>query len=252
LLIALEASLRRRDAAEATALYYRAAATGALSLANASDVIERVVAVDDMRIGAQAFRHVIRTVGLDAARARAFIDPDLRRCVMARLSADEWYDKLVAATERQKGRAARNRRKIARLILGRIGRFWHPRVDREALKSWLVQYHAHAAWLGDRIDPGWIAVLDRRLRRRQIFWAAVYCVFIGWILLQSIWVSLMALSAGTPDVWGALPVLVILIAFLTWIFRLLLKELSKLTVGDGGLRERGRTVWRRMVRRTGD
>jgi hypothetical protein len=168
---------------------------------------------------------------------------------MARLAADEWYDNLVATTERQKGRAARNRRKIARLILGRIGRFWHPRVDREALKSWLVQYHAHAAWLGDRIDPGWIAVLERRLRRRQIFWAALYCVFIGWILLQFTWLVLVALFADAPDLWGALPVVAILIAFLAWIFRLLLKELFRLTLGDGriaGLRERGRAFWERL------
>lgn len=254
LLIALDAALARRDAAEATALYYRAAATGALSLAKAPYVIECLiaVAVDDMRFGAQAFRHLIRAVGLDASRARAFIDPDLRRRVMARLAADDWYDNLVATTERQKGRAARNRRRIARLILGRIGRFWHPRVDREALKSWLTQYHTHAAWLGGRIDPGWIAKLEGRVRRRQTFWLVFYSFFIGWILLQFAWVSTAALFYGTEDVW-ALAVSPFLVAFLIWVFRLLVKELLKNTVGTGGLsrlRDRGRTLWRRLARQS--
>jgi hypothetical protein len=251
LLIALDAALRRGDAAEATALYYRAAATGALSLANAPDMIERLiaVAVGDLRLGAAAFRNLVRAVGLDAARARSFVDPQLRRRVMARLAADDWYDELLATAERRQGRVARNRRKIARLILGRIGRFWHPRVDREALKTWLAQYHVHEAWLGGRIDPRWIAVVEGRVRRRQIFWILIFCFLIGGLVLQFVWLSIAALIDGAPDV-AALIAGPFILAFFLWILKLLATELVKLTFGgDGiaGLRARIRAFWQRLV-----
>ena len=53
LLIALDAALRRHDATQATTLYYRAAATGALSLENAPDVVERLHCGGGRRQGAR-------------------------------------------------------------------------------------------------------------------------------------------------------------------------------------------------------
>jgi hypothetical protein len=138
LLIALDAVLRRREASEATTLFYRAAATGALSLERGPDVIERLlaVAVDDKNLSAAGLRHLARTVGVDT-QARTPVASALRQRVLARLAADAWYEDLVAKAERKRGRgkAARRQAKIARLLLRRIGRHWQPRVDKAALKS---------------------------------------------------------------------------------------------------------------------
>jgi hypothetical protein len=247
LLMALDGALRRRDADAATVLYYRAAATGALSLERAPDMLERLlaVAVDDMTLAAAAFRNLVRTAGLDAPQSRAPVASELRQRVLARLHAEDWYDELLAAAQQRKGRVARRRRKIARLLLGRIGRHWHPRVDKPALKTWLAQYKIHAAWLGDRIDPAWIKTLEGRLRRREIFWLSIYVLFIGALLIQ--FVALFAISAIKREVefW---PLLVgaPLVAFFFWIFTLLVKELLKLLIpGWSGFGGRGGALWSR-------
>ena len=118
--------------------------------------------------------------------------------------------------------------KIARLLLRRIGRHWHPRVDKAALRTWLTQYRTHEAWLGDRIDPAWVSKLERRVRRRDIFWLVFYSLFIGGLLLQFVHVSVVAVIDGTEFLS---PLLIGLFAsvFLLWILKLILTELLSLT-----------------------
>ena len=231
LLIALDAALRRRDAAQATALYYRAAATGALSLESAPDAIERLlaVAVDDKTFDTAALRGLARTIGLGAPQSRAPVASALHRRVLARLRAEDWYDDLLVTAKKRKGRTARRRAKIARLLLGRIGRYWHPRVDKTALKSWLDQYRPHAAWLDDRIDPLWIAELDGRLRRREIFWLSFYCLLLGALLLDFLYVAALSISDGLDPLWPLLSGPFIA-AFLLWLLWLLTNALLKLTI----------------------
>jgi hypothetical protein len=231
LLIALDAALRRRDAAQATALYYRAAATGALSLESAPDAIERLlaVAVDDQTFDTAALRGLVRTIGLGAPQSRVPAASELHQRVLARLRAEDWYDDLLVTAKQRKGRTARRRAKIARLILGHIGRYWHPRVDKTALKSWLDQLRPHAAWLKDRIDPLWIAELDGRLRRREIFWLCFYGLLIGALLVDFIYVAALSISDGFDSLW---PVLSgpFIAAFLLWLLWLLINALLKLTI----------------------
>jgi hypothetical protein len=252
LLIALDAVLRRREASEATTLFYRASATGALSLERGPDVIERLlaVAVDDKNLGAAAFRHLARTVGVDT-KARTPIASALRQRVLARLAAEDWYEDLVAKAERKwrKGKAARRQTKIARLLLGRIGRHWQPRVDMAALKSWLAQYKPHAGWLGDRIDPAWIVKLEGRVRRREIFWLCCYTMLIGGLLIQFVSLSVIATFQGQVE--GPLWLLMMglfLVAFLLWIFKLLVTELLKLLLPRRSVwAHRGRAIWNRLI-----
>jgi hypothetical protein len=247
LLATLDAALQQRDATVATALYYRAAATGALSLQSA-DVIGRLiaVAVDDARLSGTAFRDLIRTVGWDASWSRRRIDAELRRRVMARLAAEDWYDNLLATAQQRKGRTARYRAKIARLLLGRIGRYWHPGVDKTALRSWLTQYNTHAAWLEDRIDPAWPKKLEQRLRRREIFWHALYLIFVGNVLIQLLVLFAASVVEGGVDYW-AVTVGAAFFSLFAWIFVLLVQKLMRLA--NPGFRAR----WNRSkARETGD
>jgi hypothetical protein len=246
LLVTLDAALQQRDATIATALYYRAAATGALSL-QSGDVIGRLiaVAVDDANLSGTAFRDLIRTVGWDASWSRRRIDAELRRRVMARLAAEDWYDNLLATAHQRKG-PARHRAKIARLLLGRIGRYWHPGVDKTALRSWLAQYNAHAAWLEDRIDPAWPKKLEQRLRRREIFWHALYLIFVGNVLIQLLVLFAASVVEGGSDYW-AVTVGAAFFSLFAWIFVLLAQKLMRLA--NPGFRAR----WKRWkARETGD
>ena len=189
LLVALEAALRRGDANAATALYYRAAATGALSLESAPDVTERLlaVAVDDMTLAAAAFRDLARIAGVGQAaqsRAQTASIPSCTRRVLARLRAEDWYDDLLVKAKQRKGRVARRQAKIARLSSGRSDATGIPRVDKIALRSWINQYKIHAVWLEDRIDPAWMAMLDSACVRREMFWTTLFTLFIGALLIQ--------------------------------------------------------------------
>jgi hypothetical protein len=231
LLIALAAALRRQDAAQATTLYYRAAATGALSLESAPDVVEQLIAVaaDDKMLDAATLRGLVRTLGLGAPASRATVLSEPQRRVLARLRAEDWYDDLLVTATQRKGRKARRRAKIARLLLGRIGKRWHPRVDKMALRSWLDQYKVHAAWLQDRLDPSWIAELDGRLRRREIVALSFFGVIIGSLLIQFIYVIGVSLSEGFDPLW---PVLAgpFAAAFLLWLLWMLTTALLKLAI----------------------
>jgi hypothetical protein len=234
-LIALEASLRRRAADEAIALYYRAAATGALSFETAPDVLERVLALaaEDRTLDVGAFRQLARAASLDAPRLRNKPTSALQQRVLTRLAAENWYDGLVAAAGQRKGRAARRRAKISRYLLGRIGRYRHPRIDLAALKTWLAQYRQHQAWLDDRIDPAWIAKIDRRLRRRNIFWLCFYGFFIASILIDFAAVSMVSLVKGDVPFLG-LTFGGLMVVFFSWILMLIFRELKKLLFQRGG------------------
>ncbi len=257
LMIALEAALRDRNAAEAIALYYRAAATGALPLAGAAELGERLLAValDDTRLDSAAFRHLLRIVGIDASRMHAPVNPELRRRALARLAADDWYEDLLAKAARGTGNTARAQRKIARLLLGRIGRYVHPSVDPTAVRSWLTQYHVHAEWLSGRIDPRWIARLEGRLRRRQIFWLVFCILFMGGMLLQFMLLTVIGVNESDTPLWP-LTIGPILVAFLLWIVMLLVKELLQLLLPGrkhlsliGGPRQMVRAAWHRLSKR---
>jgi hypothetical protein len=264
-MIALDAALRDGNAAEATALYYRAAATGALPLAGSSDIAERLLAValDDGKLDPAAFRHLLRIIGLDASRMRAPVSPELRRRAFARLAADDWYEDLLAKAARRGGGAVRAQRKIARFLLGRIGRYVQPSVDLAAMRTWLAQYHAQAEWLSGRIDPRWIARIEARLRRRQIFWLGFCILFIGGMLLEFILLTVFGVSDSDTPLW---PLMIgpILVAFFLWILLLLVKELLKAILPArnpfsliGGPREmvrQARAAWHRLtakIRRPG-
>jgi len=257
LLIALDVALREGNAREAIALYCRAAATGALPLAHASDRVERLltVALDDTALNGADFRHLIRIVGLDASRARAPVSSALRARALARLAAEDWYDDVLAKAQRKRGKIARSQRKIARLLIGRIGRYWHPRVDTAALRTWLAQYHSHAAWLSGRIDPAWIKRIEGRLRRRQIAWLVFYIFFIGGMLAEFM---LLAVFGGSDDDAGLWPLAIgsLLIILFSWILILLVNELLKLLfpgwtgfgaiMGPRDLARSGRALWERL------
>ena len=257
LLIALDVALREGNAREAIALYCRAAATGALPLAHASDRVERLltVALDDTALNGADFRHLIRIVGLDASRARAPVSFALRARALARLAAEDWYDDVLAKAQRKRGKIARSQRKIARLLIGRIGRYWHPRVDTAALRTWLAQYHSHAAWLSGRIDPAWIKRIEGRLRRRQIAWLVFYIFFIGGMLAEFM---LLAVFGGSDDDAGLWPLAIgsLLIILFSWILILLVNELLKLLfpgwtgfgaiMGPRDLARSGRALWERL------
>ena len=257
LLTALEAALRRRDGNAATVLYYRAAATGALSLESAPDAMERVlaVAVDDLTLAADTFRNLVRIAGLEKprSRAQAAAESELHRRVLARLQALDWYDHLLATAKQRKGRAARRQAKIARLILRQIGRYRQPRVDKIALRSWIDQYKTHAAWLEDRIDPSWMEVVDKRLRRRELFWTTIYTLLIGALLIQFVVVWVIAVADGGQPLW---PILTgpFFAVFLLWFLKLLTDELLKAWVpgwtgyGGSGRLRRWRTRWAARIR----
>jgi hypothetical protein len=230
LLVALEAALRRGDANAATVLYYRAAATGALSLEGAPDVTERLlaVAVQDRTLAPATFRDLARIAGADKprSRAQAASQSEPHRRVLERLLAEDWYDDLLVKAKQRKGRAARRQAKIARLILRQIGRHRQPRVDKIALRSWITQYKIHPFWLNDRIDPAWMAVLEKRLRARELFWTTVFTLFIGVLLIQfAIGLVGAAMDGGQP-LWLILtgPFFAV---FLLWLLKLLTDQLLK-------------------------
>jgi hypothetical protein len=235
-----------------------------LSLESAADIIERLlaVAVDDLTLGAAGFRHLTRTVGLAAPQFRAPVAFELRQRVFSRLRAEDWYDDLLAKAARRKGRGARHESKIARLLLGRIGRHWNPDVDPATLKSWIKEYECHADWLADRIDAAWVRKLDRRLRAGRLFGLACYIVFIAALLIAFVSgaISDFVTSSGPP---GALVIGPFVILFLAWILKLLLTDLLKhafpgwtgfASMGplpDWG--RRGRAIWRRLrTKKLGD
>jgi hypothetical protein len=268
LLIALDAALQQRNTCEATALYYRAAATGALSLESAPDTIERLlaVAVDDLSLDTAALRDLTRAVGLAAPQFRAPIAIELRQRVFSRLYAEDWYEELLAKAKQRKGRAARQQAKIARLLLGRIGRYRNPRIDKTAVERSIALYKIHAAWLQDRIDPARVRKIERRLARQGIFRLVLYGLFIGSMLLQSMLLFAAGFIEDDDRIW-AFMIGATLSAFFLWIFILIVKGILRRLIpgwtgfaGSARLKHarafwagRGRALWRRAkAKKLGD
>jgi len=256
LLVALDAALRRGDGNAATVLYYRAAATGALSLESARNVTERVlaVAVDDLTLGTAAFRHLTKTVGVSTRQLRAPIASEIHQRAIARLHAEDWYDELVVKAKPRWGREARRQARIARLLLGRTGRYWNPDVDPSALKSRLEQCKIHAVWLGDRINSAWISRLEWRQRRGRTFGLACYSLFVLALLIQFMHDAMIEVTtARTPT--ASFVIVLFLAPLVFWLFRLFLTELKKLLdAGWIGFVDiapsrmwagRARTIWKR-------
>jgi hypothetical protein len=225
LLDALDTALGRRDAAEAVKLYHRAAATGAVRLQAAPSLLDRVFAVliEDKTVGGATFREFARTFGWDKP-ARDLSEP--RRRVLARLAAEDWYGSLLALAD-GRGRAKRKPAKLARLMLGRIGRHWMPRVDRAALKRHLDAYRTHETWLRDRIDPAWARALETRWRRREIAVNAFFALFLAAMLINGVRVFVMEAVAGTLSI-GLSVIGLCSAAFLLWPLKRLVTEILRL------------------------
>jgi hypothetical protein len=225
LLIALEHALQRGDAHEASQLYFRAAATGAVPLGATERMLVRLftVALEDASFDGAAFRALAKALGWDQPRVERADASDIRQRVLARLAAEDWYDDLVATAEQKKRGVQRARAKVARLILHRIGGAGLWRIDRPSLRVRLDQLKAHHAWLRDRIPPEWIATLESRMRRRDLIAGGLAVLFIGGLLLNSTAVLLVAAVRGgfTPG----LPLLGVLAALLGWLFKFLVVNL---------------------------
>jgi curved DNA-binding protein CbpA len=224
LLDAFEGALGRRDAAAALSLFYRAL----LPLQDALAQLDRLFAlvVEDTTIEPAAFRDLARTFGWDRQAQESGTSSELRQRVLARLAAEDWYDSLVAAAA-PRAPVSGKHAKIARLMLRRIGRYRMPRVDSAELETRLDEFRIHQAWLRHRIDPAWAATLEKRWRRREIFWFVFFVLFIAAMMLNGILVFVMEAVAGTLSL-GAIAVAPFAAAFLMWIMKLLVTGLYRL------------------------
>jgi hypothetical protein len=218
--IELEAALDARDAAAAMPLYYRAAATGALALHAAAPLLERLflLSLEAPQLEAEAFCRLARDFCWDKPPPDDQTESEVRTRVLDRLAAEAWYRALVDAAARRAGET-RKQARVARLMLGRIGRVRMPRVDRDALKQRLGEWRTHARWLSDRIAPSWISMLEKRARRREIASMLFYTLFLVAMLLNSMRVVLVATSTGELPVWGY-PAAALGAVFLLWLLKL--------------------------------
>jgi len=224
ILDAFEGALGRRDAAAALSLFNSAV----LPLPDALARIDRLFAllVDDTTVKSAAFRELARTFRWDRPAEDPGTSAELRQRVLARLAAEDWYDSLVAAAT-PRAPVSRKLAKVARLMLRRIGRYRLPRVDSAELKTRLDELRIHQAWLRDRIDPGWASTLEKRWRRREIFWLAFFSLLIAAMTLNGIRVFAIEAVAGTLSI-GAVAFAPFAAAFLLWILKLLVTEVYRL------------------------
>jgi hypothetical protein len=250
LLAALDAALDRRDAAEATRLCYRAAATGTLPLRDAPDTLERIfaLAADGPALNPAAFRDLARCFGWDRPMLETSAVSPARRKVLSRLLAEDWYDALVASAAR-KTLAPRRKAKVARLMLGYIGRRGLPRVDDAALRACLDEYRGHRTWLADRIDPAWVDRLDIRLRGREIRSLVRYSLLIGLFLAGFLSVLAIEITEHTATAWYLL-VAPFLAVILLWLLKLMLTELIRLSSLPGTSFHRAYAFCSRWLRPT--
>lgn len=229
LLVALDVSMRHRDAVEAAALYIKAAATGALSLRRSRDILEQLLAavVDDPNFDDATFRDLARSFGWNGATFHPPGETILCEKLRSRILADEWYERLRKDSVAKGSRAVRRRAKIARLLLKRHRRWWVPRVDKAALRMCLNDYRSHRPWLSHRLDLEWIDWLDRRSRRAEIRSVSFYVLLLSVFLIQ--FTAVFVKEARTDG----LSVLYLLLGpagalFVLWLLRLLLTHLLQL------------------------
>ena len=228
LLDPFEAALGRRDATAAMTLFYSAAATGAVPLHYAPALLDRLfsLVVEDTTVERAAFRDFARTFSWDNPADESSVTSELRQRVQARLAAEDWYDSL-AATAAPRAPVTRKQANVARLILGRIGRYRTPRVDSDQLKKRLDEFRMHEAWLCDRIDPAWANTLEKRWRRREIVWLVLLGLLPLIMLLNGIRLFVAEAGAGTLSL-GVIVAAPFVAAILLWILKLLVTELYKL------------------------
>lgn len=249
-LAALDSALRRRAAAEAIALYNRAAATGALSFEATPEILRRLfgIAVDDAALDGSAFRGLTIALGWDRLDGHADADPALARKVRERLAAEDWYDGLLASAARPGGAIECY---VARLLLQRCGRFFTD-ASTAKVRAVIAAYRLHEPYLGGRIDNDWVARLERRLRRRDIFWLTLFCMMLAWslyIVADEVVRLLRTYLRHAPlSIWAAGALIIILLVLhlgsrLVRLFRLVLPPPARLA-----LRKRWRGVLRKARR----
>ncbi|HLZ03125.1 MAG TPA: J domain-containing protein [Bradyrhizobium sp.] len=227
LLDELESALHARNTAGALALYYRAAATGAVPL-HAEPLLDRLFsqAIEPTLVQPAAFREFARITGWDEHESKRSVLSELRQRVLARLVAEDWYETLLATAERR-NRATRKRARLARLVLARIGKHWMPRVKQEALRTLLDEFRLHERSLSDRISPAWIQTLERRWRRRAIARTMLLTLFVAALLIDW-WAILIAEMIDRGLSAGAILIAPFATAFLLWLLTLLTRSLLDL------------------------
>jgi hypothetical protein len=229
LMIALESALQKGDAREASQLYFRAAATGALPLGGTERMLVRLftVALEDMRFDGAAFRALATTLGWDQPRLESAAS-DVRQRVLTRLAAEDCYDNLVATAMRQ-NRRPRFEVRVACLILRRRGGVGLWRINRPTLRAYLDQLKPHQGWLRDRISAEWIAILENRLKRRGLIGHGLAALFIGGLLINCLVVAVVSLLSDgfTPG----LAVFTLPLALLSWLLKVIVVSFVKVWRG---------------------
>jgi hypothetical protein len=225
----IKSALGRRDATAAMTLFYRAAATGAVPLHDTPALLDRLFAlvVGDTTVERGAFRDFARTFGWDRPTRESGTTSEPRKRVLARLAAEDWYESLIASSA-PRAPVTRKQANLARLMLGKIGRYRTPRIDSVELKTRLDEFRTHEAWLRGLIDPAWASTLEKRWRRREIVWSAFLGLFLVAMLLNGMHLLVTEAVAGTLSL-GVIVAAPFVAAFLLWILKLLVTELYRLT-----------------------
>jgi hypothetical protein len=227
LLIGLEAALQRHDAREASQLYVRAAATGALPLGDAERMLARLftVALEDASFDGPAFRALAKSFGWDRPDLDSATVAEVRQRVMTRLAAEDWYDALVGIADRKRWWFRGRRSRVARLMLRRIRGWGLLRIDRPALRATLDALKPHEIWLRDRIAPEWVATLERRMRRRELIASAASTAFFTFLLLDAAVVIIGGVvGAIKEDATFGILILIAVMAVLIWMLQAVVKN----------------------------
>jgi hypothetical protein len=219
LLIDLESALQQGRAREAAEFFMRAAATGALPLGQSERMLARLftVALGDRDFDGSAFRDLAKSFGWERPELDSELVADVRQRVTARLAAEDWYDALVAMANGARWWRGRRKSRIARLMLRRIRGWGLLRVDREALRATLDAFKPHEAWLRERIPPGWVTTLERRMRRRELIASGWWILVLGFFLLDAAWAVIGGMLGLVKDEsTAAILIMIAVMAFLAW------------------------------------
>ncbi len=231
LLIGLESALQRGDAREASRLYVRAAATGAVPLGDAERMLARLftVALEDGTFDGAAFRDLAKSLGWDRPELGSAAVSEVRQRVAARLAAEDWYDRLVELAGLKRWGFPRYKSRIARLMLRRIRGWGLLRIDRQALVATLDTFALHEIWLRDRIPHDWVATLWRRLWRRELIARAVPMLLLTFLLLNAALVIIGGLAGLIKDeAWFALGILIAVTTVMSWMLSVFVRRFAVL------------------------
>jgi hypothetical protein len=237
----LEAALRRGSAVAAAESYKRAAASGALSIDGTPVMLHRLLGVvaSDTTLEGLTFRDLATSLAWNRLDGPAANDPALYQKINERMAAEDWYDGLVASAARAGGP---HERYYARLLLKRRGRFFMQGSSAK-VRAMLTAYRVHAQHLGQRIDPAWVARLERRLRRREIAWLTLGCLVLAWAVLTAVPLLIglvLAYAQMTPPaLWGIGVLLIVLLMLnlgrrVVTLFRLAVPERWRLAMSKRG------------------